>query len=87
MNFGHLTIQFKWKTMKMKSEIQEIHTKRGDKTQITTIRLFSWKIQDFCMCIQFIFRKLQFNFQTTKIVPLHFFQTLIHLELLIFIQV
>ena len=71
----------------MESEIQEIHTKREEKTQTTTIRIFLWKLQYFCMCIQFSFRKLQIKFRTAKIVPLHFFQHLIHLELLIFIQV
>jgi hypothetical protein len=71
----------------MKLEMHEIQKKRGDKTHITTIRIFSWKIQDFCMCIQFIFRKLHLISRIAKIVPLHFFQTLIHLDLLIFIQV
>jgi hypothetical protein len=87
MHYGPLTIQFKQKMVKMKTKIREIHTKRGKKTQITTIRIFSWKLQDFRVCIQFSFKKLQFKFWTAKIMPLNFYKLLIHLELLIFIQV
>jgi hypothetical protein len=39
--FGLLTIQFKQKTLKMKSRTHEIHTNKEEEHQTTTIRIFS----------------------------------------------
>jgi hypothetical protein len=47
----------------MESETQEIHTKREDKTHITTIRIFSWRLQRLLHMYSIQLQKITFKFK------------------------
>jgi hypothetical protein len=68
------TIQFKQNAMLMESETYEIHTKREDKTHITTIRIFSWRLQRILHMYSIQLQKIAFNVQITRIMSLRFYQ-------------
>ena len=72
--------------MLMELEIQEIHTKREDKTHITTIRIFSYRLQRLLHMYSIQLQKITFKSKQLNC-SLALCQKVIHLEILIFIQV
>jgi hypothetical protein len=58
--------------MQMESETHEIHTKREDKTHITTIRIFSWRLQILLHMYSIQLQKITIEFITTRRCPCTF---------------